>query len=226
MNRDERQPPTRGITPRLVCGLTIMTAGLLLAMDNLGILDAGIFFRYWPLGFVALGIARLASPPGQRQGGVFWLLIGLILLGFTADLLSFQRLWAIILVFVGGNIAWRALRPRSPRADATNGIDMMAMLGASTTRNTSSNFQGGQALAFMGGCEIDLRKARIENEAVIDIFAFWGGIEIRVPEDWQVINHVNAFLGAIENKAYSTPDAKQRLVVTGTVIMGGAEVKN
>jgi len=113
MNRDERRP---GITPRLVCGLTIMAAGLLLAMDNLGILDAGAFFRYWPLAFVALGVARLASPPAQRQGGVFWLLIGLILLGFTTNFLSFQRLWAMLLVFVGGSIAWRALRPRPQRS--------------------------------------------------------------------------------------------------------------
>ena len=227
MNRDERQPPTRGVTPRLVLGLTIMTAGVLLALDNLGIVDSGAFFRYWPLAFVALGVARLSSPPGQRQGGVFWLIIGLILLGFTSDVLSFQRLWAILLVFVGGTIAWRALRPRAPRASSTTGIDMMAMLGGSTTRNTSSSFQGGQALAFMGGCEIDLRRAAIEEEEVtLDIFAFWGGIEIRVPEDWQVINNVNAFLGAVEVKTYPAPDAKQRLVLTGTVIMGGAEVKN
>lgn len=227
MNRDESRPRARGVTPRLVMGLTIMTAGLLLALDNLGIVDSGAFFQYWPLALVALGIARLASPPTQRHGGVFWLLIGLMLLGFTTNFLSFQRLWAILLVFVGGTIAWRALRPRAPRADATTGVDMMAMLGGSTTRITSSNFQGGQALAFMGGCEIDLRKASIQgDEAVLDVFAFWGGIEIRVPEEWQVINHANAFLGAVENKTYPTPDAKQRLVLTGTVIMGGAEVKN
>ena len=227
MNGHEGHPPGRGVTPRLVLGLTIMTAGLLLAMDNLGILDAGAFFRYWPLGFVALGIARLASPPHQRQGGLFWLLIGLILLGFTSGFMSFQRLWAILLVFVGGNIAWRALRPRTPRSEAASGVDMMAMLGGSSTRNTSSAFQGGQALAFMGGCKIDLSRAAIEDEEVaLDIFAFWGGIEIRVPESWQVINHVNAFLGAVEIKTYPAPDAKQRLVLTGTVIMGGAEVKN
>ena len=101
------------------------------------------------------------------------------------------------------------------------------MLGGSTTHNTSHDFKGGQALAFMGGCTIDLRKAEIQDEeAVLDVFAFWGGIEIRVPEEWQVINNANAFLGAVENKTYPAPDARQRLVVTGTVIMGGAEVKN
>ena len=79
----------------------------------------------------------------------------------------------------------------------------------------------------MGGCEIDLRKATIgEEEAVLDIFAFWGGVVIQVPEEWEVDNRVNAFLGGVENKTRPVPSGAQRLVLTGTVLMGGAEVKN
>jgi predicted membrane protein len=214
-------------TPRLVLGLTILMAGLLLALDNLGLVDSSWFFRYWPLAFVILGVIKLSSPPGQRQGGVFWVIVGAVLLAFTSGQMTFQRLWAVLLIFIGGSIAWRALRPRPPRADPTSGVDMMAILGGSSTRNSSTDFRGGQALAFMGGCEIDLRKASIaQDEAVLDIFAFWGGIAIKVPEEWQVVNRANAFLGAVENKTYSAPGATQRLLVTGTVIMGGAEVKN
>jgi predicted membrane protein len=93
--------------------------------------------------------------------------------------------------------------------------------------NSSDDFKGGQAMAVMGGCEIDLRRATIaQDEAVLDILAFWGGVGVRVPEEWQVVNRVNAFLGGIENKTQPIRGAKQRLVLTGTVIMGGAEVKN
>jgi predicted membrane protein len=141
--------------------------------------------------------------------------------------MSFQRVWAVLLVFVGGSIAWRALWPRDPRTDTATGIDMMAILGGSKHVSTTADFKGGQALAVMGGCEIDLRKASIaEEEAVIDVFAFWGGIEIRVPEEWEVVNRGSAFLGAIDNKTHSVPGATQRLAVTGTVVMGGVEVKN
>jgi len=54
----------------------------------------------------------------------------------------------------------------------------------------------------------------------------WGGIEIKVPEDWVVVNFGTAILGGFENKTRPLPGASKRLVVTGTAIMGGVEVKN
>jgi hypothetical protein len=78
------------------------------------------------------------------------------------------------------------------------------------------------------GCEVDLRYATMPEggEAVIDAFAFWGGVEIKVPEDWEVVNRVSAFMGGVDNKTRPLPNATRRLVVTGTAIMGGIEVKN
>jgi len=227
MNREDDRNRNRGITPRLVLGLTIMAAGLFLALDNLGILDSSLFFRYWPLAFVALGVMKLTTPSSQGSGGVFWIVVGVVLLAFTTGHMNFQRLWAALLLFVGASIAWRALRPRPTRAQPSSMVDMMAMLGGNKAVNSSNDFRGGQALAVMGGCDIDLRKATIAgDDAVLDIFAFWGGVVVQVPEEWEVDNRVNAFLGGIEDKTHPVPGSRQRLVLTGTVIMGGAEVKH
>jgi len=80
----DRRPPNPGIAPRLVLGLTVMTAGLVLALDNLGLVDSSLFFRYWPLAFVILGVLKLTSPPGQRSGGLGFVLLGVFLLAFTS----------------------------------------------------------------------------------------------------------------------------------------------
>ena len=227
MTGQDNRPPNPGIASRLVLGLTVMTAGLVLALDNLGVVDSSAFFRYWPLAFVILGILKLMSPPGQRSGGVVFVLLGVFLLAFTSGHMNFQRLLALVLLLVGGSIAWRALSPRPLRTDPRSGVDVTAILGGSKTVNSSPDFQGGQALAIMGGCEVDLRKATIaEDEAVLDVFSFWGGVVIQVPEEWEVDNRINAFLGGVENKTHPEPGSTQRLVLTGTVVMGGAEVKN
>ena len=79
----------------------------------------------------------------------------------------------------------------------------------------------------MGGCEIDLRQASIDGEAVIDVFALWGGIEIRVPEDWTVVSRVMPILGGVEDKTRPPQTAAgKRLVVRGFVVMAGVEMKN
>ena len=61
----------------------------------------------------------------------------------------------------------------------------------------------------------------------LTVFAMWGGIELKVPPGWAVDMRVAAFLGGYEDKT-TLPAAADapRLIVTGLVTMGGAEVKN
>lgn len=222
--------PDGRVTPRLVLGLAIMAAGLVLALDSLGLVDGSRVFRFWPLALIAVGITKFVSPGRcEGRGGLGWIVAGVGFLLVTFGQMSFGGLWAFLLFFVGANIAWRALRPPMQRsASPVNALDMMAILGGTKSSSTSTDFRGGSATAMLGGGEIDLRHASMPDgkEAVLDIFAFWGGIEIKVPEDWEVVNRGNAFLGGFVNNARPIPGAKKRLVVTGTAIMGGVEVKN
>ena len=57
-------------------------------------------------------------------------------------------------------------------------------MGGVIRRSNSQTFEGADLTAVMGGCEIDLRQASMApgGEAVIDVFAFWGGIDVKVPE--------------------------------------------
>jgi predicted membrane protein len=221
--------PDLPVTPRLVLGLAIMMAGLVLALDSLGLLDASFVFRFWPLILVAVGVAKWQTPY-QSSSAFVWIAAGIALLFMTVGHMPASRLWAAMLFFVGANIAWRALRPLTPSAggDPASHVNMTAVLGGAKAVSHATEFRGGQALATLGGCEIDLRQASMPEggEAVIDAFAFWGGVEIKVPEDWQVVNRGSAFLGGFEDKTRPVPGATKRLIVTGTAIMGGVEVKN
>jgi len=81
----------------------------------------------------------------------------------------------------------------------------------------------------MGGVTLDLTQARIAGEeAVIDVFAWWGGIEIRVPPEWTVVSKVVPVMAGYEDKTRPTtrsPTAPpSRLLIRG--VMGGVEVKS
>ncbi len=228
--------PGSRLTPRLVVGLAIMVAGLVLALDSLGLVDGAVVFRWWPLALIAVGVVKWTSPPHQASAGIVWIVAGIGFLLVSLGRMSFGGVWAMVLFFVGANIAWRALRPPLPRTVGDDAFDMVAVLGGAKTGITSREaggvaprpFRGGRAMAVMGGCEIDLRRAWLAEgqEALLDVLVVWGGIEIKVPEEWEVVTRGSAFLGGFETKTRSLPSADRRLVVTGTAIMGGVEVKN
>ena len=222
-------------SPQLVFGLLVITVGILFTLDNLGIAEAERYLRYWPVALIALGLLKL----WQSRDGVSGTLGGLILtlagtwllLEETAVVrISFWELWPMLLVFFGAYLVWQGMagpHRRPPAGDSTATVSAMAVLGGVARGNNSRHFRGGDITAVMGGCELDLRQAAIEGEAVIDVFAMWGGIEIRVPDDWTVVSHVVPIMGGFDDKTRPRQGATaHRLVIRGFVIMAGIEVKN
>ena len=99
-------------------------------------------------------------------------------------------------------------------------------MGGYRRMNNSKDFKGGELTAIMGGLEIDLREASLKGDAVIDIFALMGGVEMRVPEDWLVIIEGFPFMGGFEDKTRPPKESTKHLIIKGTAMMGGIEIKN
>ena len=228
-----RTDPARRFGPRLVIGLFVIVLGLLWTLDNLGYREIGDIWRWWPVVLVVIGLQRALQSRGSRLGGGVIAGIGIVLLFDQLEWFDFDlsELWPLVLVLIGGSMVWGALtRGRDPKLGSGSSnawIQAAAILGASNRSTASPEFRGGEATAVLGGCDIDLTHASVAaGEAVVDVFAFWGGIDIRVPEDWTVIVEATAILAGIEDKTRRPPTATKRLVVKGLVIMGGVEIKN
>lgn len=227
-------PPGRpSVTPQLVLGLLIAIVGVLFTLDNMGLVYAEDYLRYWPLGLVAIGLVKLwqaGKGQGGGLGGLVFVGVGLVILFDSLGILriSIGAMWPMLLVLFGGSMVWRGLYGTRVRAaDTADTVSGIAILGGVKRRNNSRTFKGGDLTAIMGGCEIDLRQAAIDGEAAIEVFAMWGGIDIRVPENWTVINRVMPLLGGVEDKTHPPPGTTaHRLVLRGFAVMGGIEVKN
>jgi predicted membrane protein len=216
-----------------ICGLGILLFGVLLTLDNLNVVDIGDYWRFWPVLLIGLGLSHLlSSGEGRKIGwGTLLILAGSIFLLDNLGQISWNvwDLWPVALVFVGGNVLWGALRTRTKKkaSNSASQFEATAILGGVSRRITSHNFRGGQATALLGGCELDLREAVIQDgPAEIEVFAFWGGIEMRVPQEWDVQVKGTAILGGVEDKTNTIGDGSQVLVISGTAFMGGVEIKN
>ncbi len=219
-------------TPQLIFGVIIIFVGVLFALDNLNILAAERFLRFWPLALMAIGLAKLLdaeTAEGRLLGGIFFG-VGSILLLDTLHVLRFSvhLVWPLILVAVGIFIAWQAVMRDKAPSDGTSELSATAVMGGVEKACDSQDFRGGDITAILGGCQIDLRQAAIKtDQAVINAFAFWGGIEIRIPEGWTVKLDGFPFMGGMTDSTHSPKiPSNQRLLVKTFVMMGGIEIRN
>ena len=106
-------------------------------------------------------------------------------------------------------------------------LNVFAFMGGVVRNVVSPTFRRGNATAVMGGVVIDMRKSSATGgESVIECFAMWGGIEVKVPPDWQVVNEITPIMGGVEDKSTQTQPIRHRLVLKGVVFRGGVEIKS
>jgi predicted membrane protein len=79
----------------------------------------------------------------------------------------------------------------------------------------------------MGGVELDLRDAVMDRkEAVLDVSSVMGGVKVRVPTSWTVVPRVSSIMGGFKDDTRRPANDDHRLVLKGTVLMGGLTVMN
>jgi predicted membrane protein len=221
--------------PGVVVGLFIICIGLALLLANLGLMPQLRFRDFFPVALILVGVVNLANAThgaGRLYGlaflaaGGWWLLgnLGLIHWGFW-------EFWPVLLILLGIVFVWQAYRPRDRgEASLTSELNEVAIFGGSNRVIRTEGFQGGDALAVFGGVELDLRQSRMApGEITISANAMFGGIELRVPDNWTVHTAGSAIFGGFEDKTRQPreeDDGRYVLTVKGMAIFGGVSVAN
>lgn len=209
-----------------IWGSLILAAGLILWLDRMGRLEARDWFTWWPVALFAAALSELARR--RWVGAAIWAGLGTY---FLVDKLGYEvprfrevlGLWPLLISAAGVTLVVHTLRAGGDPAR----FRAFSVMAGNQVSIGSEAFRGGQAVAVMGGCEIDLDSVTsVSGEATIDVLAFWGGIDIRVPRGWTVVNRVAPILGGFEDKTAGAVANGPRLIVRGAAIMGGVEVKN
>ncbi len=221
------------LTPRLVFGLFVAGVGTVLFLEQFGF-DLDPLLRWWPAALILLGAIKVS----QRQGrtfGVVLTVIGTLLLLDSLELVrvdDLDRLWPLFVIAIGVLLVAGGLRSQRRRAppapDDAAVFHALAVMGGVRRQITSKQFVGGDAAAVMGACEIDLRHAEMAgDQAEIEVFAMWGGVELAVPDHWRIEVRGMPVMGAFEDTTRPrTEDASRLLVIRGMALMGGVEISS
>ena len=107
-------------------------------------------------------------------------------------------------------------------------LDSTTVFGGIKKTLFTKNFQGGDIVNIMGGTEINLSQADINGRVILDVTQIFGGTKIIVPPHWDIKPEMAAIFGGIDDKRTfhnATIDRSKVLVLKGTSIFGGIEIK-
>jgi predicted membrane protein len=242
---------TKGNNVKYTVGIIFIILGVLFLIDSLAItgLNIGRIISF-PLILFVIGLLILLNSDKKVLGAIITVIGGLLLIGHLVPGLYIG--WGVILslAIIGlgihiilrnrnryfgtaktaetGEVNFERVKDASLNKDM---LDDIAVFGGGTKIINSDNFSGGNITAIFGGSEIDLTNCRLaEGENVIDMLALFGGVEITVPRDWNVVITVTPVLGGFSNKIRRDPtipiDRSRTLIIKGLALFGGGEIKS
>lgn len=214
---------------RSITGVLILAVGVLALLDALNIVSFwSQASTWWPLSLIMASLLVIVSDSRNYITAILLFVVGMIwqlnALGIT-DINLWQLIWPVIIIAVGLSVLMNRSKGAKVRTQDTESIS--AFLAGSETVNKSEDYQGGKVNAVFGGVVIDLRDAKIKKEATIEVFTLCGGVELKVPRDWQVRQQVFPVLGGVETKSHTSEKTNGPVLnIHGTVVLGGVEVHN
>lgn len=108
-------------------------------------------------------------------------------------------------------------------------LNIDAIFSGVNKRVLSKNFQGGKLTAAFGGIDLDLSQADFSGLVVMQVDVIFGGMKLIVPPHWDVRTEVSNIAAGVEDKRIyreSEVDADKVLVIKGTILFGGLEIKS
>lgn len=225
---------------RAVIGLILILAGAFLLLRNTDIFPYFIerIVFSWQMLLIVIGLLITLGASNKTPGlivmsvGVFFLIPAL----FPVIFGKYNLFWPAVLIILGLTFITGGKRISSRltahKTDDSTGqyIDVVNIFGGGDRQIVTDNFRGGSVTSIFGGSKIDLTLSKLApGVSQLDITCVFGGTELIVPEDWNIILDITPVLGGFsdERKMISglITDHSRKLVIKGVVVFGGGDIK-
>lgn len=213
---------------QLLTGLLLLALGTGWLLDGLNIINFGDFAStYWPVAIILVGLVSFIGNVRNWLTSLIIVVVGVLLQLRELNVFDFNiwsLIWPVVLIFVALSILFRRSWDK-PKDDSEDAINATAIFSGQSIRSTSNKFKGGAITAVFGGVELDLRDAKIDGKAEMNVFTAFGGAEIKVPEGWTVqVTGLPLFGGWEVKTKKSTDKHAPVLKINATCAFGGFAV--
>ncbi len=242
--KDHNNSPKRQQNIILISAILIIV-GILALLKNTGILDHNTFriIVSWQMFLIVWGIWTFIN--SKHMNGIILAGIGIFFLipqitGSGHDWLRIY--WPIVLIIIGIIFLFKLKNPfglfkhKNRFFESQNFGSGDGYVISDNTFNSVHHivldpvFKGASIDNTFGGTILDLRRTSLEApETYIDIDCTFGGIEIYVPENWNIIQNIDLNLSGVEDKriiSSTNQDKEHKLIIQGDFVFSGLKIKN
>lgn len=215
---------------RVILGLIIALAGVLLLLQSLNILYFPGYLISWPMLLIVIGLLAGIKSRFRNVGPFIILFVGLFFLlrnylGLPDEVR--HAFWPALLVFFG---LFMALRPNKSKhcgttrhhwgehryeggsgsggynpesymeKESSDRLDTTAIFSGSQRNVISKDFKGGQITAIMGGVDLNFSQTDFTGKIYLDLTVVMGGVNLVLPPHWKLDVQTTMIAGGIEDK--------------------------
>lgn len=220
----------------IIWGVALFSLGIIMCLNALEIVKIDIFFDGWWTLFIIIPSFIGLLTDDDKVGNTIFLTIGvLLLLGFQ-NIIKFELLGKlflpIIIILIGillifKNIFTTKIRKSIDDINKSNNSsdECNAIFSGQDIKVDNEKFSGKSISAIFGGIKLDLRKALITKDVVINCKAIFGGVEIFIPDNVKVQVTSNSAFGGVTNKTICDNNSKITIYIDATCVFGGVDIK-
>lgn len=224
-------------TTSVILGICLIILGLIFGLNALDITNIDIFFDgWWTLFIIIPSFIDLFKEKADKTGNIIGLALGVFLLLCAQGILEFSLVFKlfvpIVIIIIGFKIIFQAFCGSKVKEviniNKANGYterEYAAVFSGNDVIINGEVFEGAKLTAVFGGVELNLIPAIINKDCVINVNATFGGIDIILPENVNVVSNVTGIFGGVSNKRKNNPANSVTVYVTGLCMFGGTDIK-
>lgn len=210
-------------------GIIIILVGALFLGNTCGWWNVNIFFEGWWTLFIIVPSLLGIFKKGMFVTSVLGILLGSLLLLASQDVIAWTKVlkmfFPILIIIIGISFLFKpALNKKLRKKFQKKGSLEYLALFASSEEIINSDFNGATCTAIFGTLSLDLNKANIKEDVIIDCISVFGGIDFNVPDDVKIVTSGTPLFGGIENKKIDDEESKKTIYINYICAFSGIKI--
>ena len=187
-----------------------------------------LFKGWWTFFIIFPSLGNLLFQK-NKISSAYILLTGILLLLTNQGVMPFIKCFTILvslgIIIIGINIIKTTLNLNKEKKDTKKTLPLFYTICGSTEEIASKTLsEGGEVLAICGSTSINMKDSTFKNKSVIKAKSILGTVELIFPDNIEVINSAQTYLGESLNYK-KDKKSKTKVYVESTSILGSIKIK-